>query len=196
MRLLAATGNKDKLAEFGRILAPLGVEVVSPLALGLALEVEESGDTFAQNAYLKASAFFKATGLPALADDSGLCVDALEGRPGVFSARYHGEDTPYSQKIVALVAELEGVPAERRTARFTSAICCVLGERDTLVAEESCEGCIGTRVRGENGFGYDPIFYMEGRSMAERSDAEKDAVSHRGKALRAFAVKLKAFLEG
>lgn len=197
MKLIAATGNKNKVEEFARILAPLGVEVISPADLGLALEVEETGDTFAENAYLKAKAFFDATGKPALADDSGLCVDALDGRPGVFSARYHGEGTSYTQKIAALVAELAGLklPEEGRTARFTCAICCVLDGETVVRAQESCEGRIGYEMRGEHGFGYDPIFYMGERSMAELDDAGKDAVSHRGRALRSFAQQLEAYMK-
>ena len=192
---VAATGNPHKLEEFARILAPLGVEVVSPKALGIDLEVEETGETFGENAYIKAKAFFNATGKPALADDSGLCVDALGGRPGVYSARYHGEDTPYPQKIAALVAELEGMPEQQRTARFTCAICCVLDKNTILRAEEHCEGFIGYEAKGSNGFGYDPILYRGERTMAELTDEEKDAVSHRGKALRALAQMVRAQLE-
>ncbi|MGI6403163.1 MAG: RdgB/HAM1 family non-canonical purine NTP pyrophosphatase [Oscillospiraceae bacterium] len=185
--MVAATGNPHKLEEFARILAPLGIQVLSPQELGVELEVEETGTTFAENAYLKAKAFFEATGKPALADDSGLCVDALGGKPGVYSARYHGENTSYAEKMAALVAELEGVPEERRTARFTCAICCVLDKDTILQAEEHCEGIIGYQPRGTNGFGYDPILYRGERTMGELSDREKDAVSHRGKALRVFA---------
>ncbi len=193
--MVAATGNPHKLEEFARILTPLGIQVLSPKELGVELEVEETGETFAENAYMKAKAFFEATGKPALADDSGLCVDALGGRPGVYSARYHGEDAPYSHKIAALVAELEGVPREQRTARFTCAICCVLDQDTVLRAEEHCEGLIGYKPRGSNGFGYDPILYRGERSLGELSDEEKDAVSHRGKALRTFAQLLGTTLE-
>ncbi len=185
--MVAATGNPHKLEEFARILTPLGIQVLSPKELGVELDVEETGETFAENAYIKAKAFFEATGKPALADDSGLCVDALGGRPGVYSARYHGEDAPYSHKIAALVAELEGVPNEQRTARFTCAICCVLDKDTILRAEEHCEGLIGFEPRGSNGFGYDPILYRGKRSLGEFTDEEKDAISHRGKALRTFA---------
>lgn len=193
--MVAATGNPHKLDEFARILTPLGIQVLSPKELGVELEVEETGETFAENAYIKAKAFFDATGKPALADDSGLCVDALGGKPGVYSARYHGEDTSYAQKMEALVAELEGVPMEQRTARFTSAICCILDENTVLRAEGHCEGLIGDQPRGTNGFGYDPILYRGNHSIGELSHREKDEVSHRGKALRAFAEILETTLQ-
>lgn len=185
MKLVAATGNNDKLKEFRRILEPLGVEVISPKELKLELDVEENGATFADNAYLKALAFYQATGKPALADDSGLCVDALDGRPGVQSARYHG-DAPYPEKMAALLEELKQIPEPQRTARFVCAICCVIDEDHVIRCEEACEGLIGYHPKGDNGFGYDPLFYLGERSMSELSGEEKDAISHRGKALRAF----------
>ena len=190
MRILAATNNQNKLREIRRVLEPLGVNVIAPADLGLQVEVAETGTTFAENAQLKAEAFFRASGLPSLADDSGLCVDALEGRPGVYSSSYQGENATAERKISALLDELAGVPETRRTARFVSAVCCVLDEETILRCEGVCEGVIGVRPAGEGGFGYDPVFYVQGKSFAQLTGEEKDKLSHRGKALRAFATKL------
>ncbi len=191
MRIIVATRNQGKLKEFERILSPLGYQVVGQEEVCPGVEVEEDGVTFAENAYKKAHEIFLRTGLPAIADDSGLCVDALGGAPGVFSARYAGE--PHSDEACnrKLLKNLEGVPAEQRTARFVSAICCVFGEGDTLACEDSCEGTIGFEPRGTGGFGYDPLFLVGEKSFSELSGEEKDAVSHRGKALRTFARMMK-----
>lgn len=185
MKLIVATNNAHKLVEFGRILAPLGIEVHSQKEYCPDLDVEETGITFAANARLKAEAVYKATGLMAVADDSGLCVDALDGAPGVYSARYAGENATDAQKIEKLLDEMKDVPEEKRTARFVSAICCI-GPDLLLECEGVCEGTIGYECRGEGGFGYDPIFYVDGRSYSEMSGEEKDAISHRGRALRLF----------
>lgn len=185
MKLIVATNNAHKLVEFGRILAPLGIEVHSQKEYCPDLDVEETGTTFAANARLKAEAVYKATGLMAVADDSGLCVDALDGAPGVYSARYAGENATDAQKIEKLLDEMKDVPEEKRTARFVSAICCI-GPDLLLECEGVCEGTIGYECRGEGGFGYDPIFYVDGRSYSEMSGEEKDAISHRGRALRLF----------
>lgn len=160
------------------------------------LSVEETGTTFAENAFLKADAVHERTGLAAVADDSGLCVDALDGAPGVYSARYAGEETPYPEKISRLLGELEGVPEERRTARFVAHICYIGADGARIDAEGTCEGKIGWEPRGDGGFGYDPIFYVGDRSFAELSAEEKDAVSHRGKALRELARKLNEHQNG
>jgi len=194
MELVIATGNRHKLEEFQRILAPLGVGVSGPDPDCPALKVEETGGTFAENARIKAEAYFRATGKPAVADDSGLCVDALDGRPGAYSARYQGADTPYPQKLGALLEELRDVPEEKRTARFVCAICCVLDEKTVLTCRGECEGRIAYAPSGEGGFGYDPVFLWEGKSFAALIPAEKDASSHRGKALRAFAEQIRAHL--
>jgi XTP/dITP diphosphohydrolase len=188
LKLLAATTNQNKLQEFSRILSPLGVEIVSPAELGIALEVEENGGTFAENARIKAEAYYNSTGLATVADDSGLCVTALGGRPGVHSARYLG-DAPQAEKNAALLSEMEG--EKNRAAQFVCAICCVTG-KETITAEGVCEGEIALVPSGEAGFGYDPVFMYEGRSFAEIPPEEKDAVSHRGKALQAFAQKLQS----
>lgn len=184
-RLVAATHNKGKLREFSRILQPLGIELV-PVPEGIMENIEETGATFAENAVIKAKAVFEATGIPAMADDSGLCIDALGGEPGVRSARFMGEDTPYSVKNAAIIEKLEGVPENERSARFKCAIA-VVGEGIERVFEGVFEGKIGNRPMGENGFGYDPIFYVGGISSAQMSDGQKDSMSHRGKALRAMA---------
>lgn len=184
-KLVAATHNKGKLREFARILQPLGIELV-PVPDGIMESIEETGETFAENAVIKAKAVFEAVGLPAMADDSGLCIDALGGEPGVRSARFMGEDTPYSVKNAAIIEKLEGVPENQRSARFKCAIA-VVGDGVERVFEGSFEGKIGYQPMGENGFGYDPIFYVGEVSSAQMSDEQKDSMSHRGKALRAMA---------
>lgn len=191
MRLLAATGNRHKLEEFARILGPLGVEIVSPEEVGAHLAVEENGATFAENARIKARALFAATGIPTMADDSGLCVDALDGRPGIHSARYMGENTPHSKKIAGLLRELEDVPAQRRTARFVAAICCILDQETELVCEGVCQGSIATAPSGDGGFGYDPIFLVGDCSFGQLPPDQKDEQSHRGRALRQLAALLR-----
>ena len=195
MDFLIATHNMKKREELHRILSPMGIGVYLDFECGVILqEVEETGSTFAENALLKARAGCADSMMPCIADDSGLCVDALGGRPGVYSARYQGEDTPYPEKIAALLDELKDVPDEKRTARFVSAIACVFPTGEAFTVQGTTEGKIGYGMRGENGFGYDPIFYMGDRAFAELSAAEKDAVSHRGNALRALAEKLKDYI--
>ena len=196
MKGIAATGNMGQLREFARIFAPLGIEPAAQSEVCPGLSVEETGTTFAENAFLKADAVHERTGLAAVADDSGLCVDALDGAPGVYSARYAGEETPYPEKISRLLGELEGVPEERRTARFVAHICYIGADGARIDAEGTCEGKIGWEPRGDGGFGYDPIFYVGDRSFAELSAEEKDAVSHRGKALRELARKLNEHQNG
>ena len=191
MKLLVATGNAHKLEEFARILGPIGIEVVSPAELGVSQEAEETGETFAENARIKAMELFRKSGVATVADDSGLCVDALGGRPGVYSARYLGESASQPQRNAALLSELESVKANNRTARFVCAICCVLDEDKLVECEGTCEGTIGYEPRGEGGFGYDPIFMMGEQSFAELSPGQKDAHSHRGRALRLLAELLK-----
>ena len=196
MKLVAATSNKHKLGEFRRILQPLGIEVISALeAVGHSLEIEETGSTFMENSAQKAEAIYKATGLPTFADDSGLCIDAMGGAPGIYSARYGGENTPHSEKIKLILKELDGVADEKRTARFVAAIYCVLNDEHAISCEGSVEGKIGYEPKGKDGFGYDPIFMVGERSFAEHSDAEKDAISHRGIALREFCAKLEKALQ-
>lgn len=191
MEVIVATGNPGKLREFARIFEPFGIEAVSQKALLPDLEVEETGTTFAENAWLKAEAVHRLTGKAAVADDSGLCVDALGGAPGVYSARYGGEELPYDKKIAKLVGEMGSLSVDLRTARFVAHICYIAEDGARTDFEESCEGYIGIEPKGENGFGFDPIFMVGQKSFSELSGEEKDAISHRGKALR----KLAAYLE-
>ena len=185
MKILIATHNKHKLSEMARILEPMGYEVVTDTDLGFTLtEAEENGTTFLENARIKAESGCKESGIPCIADDSGLCVDALNGEPGVFSARYsgeHGDDRGNNEK---LLFNLKDVPDEKRTARFKCAICVSFPDGSEITAEGVCEGKIGYEYRGNNGFGYDPLFMVGDKSFAELSAAEKDAVSHRGNALK------------
>lgn len=196
LTLTVASGNKKKLNELCRILRPIGVNVVPPAEAGYNMDgVEETGDTFAQNAMIKAKAGYERSGMAAIADDSGLCVDALDGAPGVYSARYAGEGASDEQRYQKLLENMQNVPDEKRTARFVSSICCVLPDC-VITAEQTCEGHIGYEPKGEHGFGYDPVFYVEdGKSFAQLTDEQKDSISHRGKALREFAQKLKVYIE-
>lgn len=196
MIFLIATHNEKKRDELSRILKPLGIEAVIASDIGKEIsEPEENGETFRDNARIKAISGCKETGLPCIADDSGLCVDALDGRPGVHSARYAGgHDTPYSHKIAVLLDEMQIVPDDKRTARFVSSVCCVLPDGRELCVEGKCEGKIGYAPKGANGFGFDPIFYVGERSFAELSDGEKDKISHRGNSLRLLGEKLPDFL--
>ncbi len=196
MKFIIATHNAKKLKELSRILVPLGIEAVTDRDLGLALtEVEETGVTFEENAYLKAASACKESGLPAVADDSGLCVDALDGAPGLYSARYAGEGASDEEKIAKLLDALKDVPREERTARFVSSICCVFPDGTQLTARGECEGEIAFEADGEGGFGYDPVFVHDGKSFAAMTAEEKDAVSHRGRSLRAFSTVLQSYLE-
>lgn len=192
MKFIMATNNAHKVVELSRILLPLGIEVVSAKDAGITLDdVEETGTTFAENAFLKANSAFKKTGMPAVADDSGLCVDALDGRPGIYSARYGGYGATDSEKNTKLLYELRNIDDEHRTAHFTSAICCILEDGTRIDVEGICNGKIAFEPHGNGGFGYDPIFICGDKCYAELSGEEKDAISHRGVALR----KLKAELE-
>lgn len=190
---IIGTHNDGKLAEIARVLEPLGVACEKAESLGVYLsEPEETGTTFAENARIKALAAMRESGYPAVGDDSGLVVDALDGRPGVYTARYGGgHDVPFSEKIPLLLAEMEGVPPEKRTARFVCAVCVAYPDGTLISAQGTVEGHIGFVPTGDNGFGFDPIFYIGARSFAEYSDAEKDAVSHRGRALRSLAEKIR-----
>lgn len=191
MKIIIATHNKHKLQEMSRILSPMGYEVVTDRDLGIELtDAEENGETFLDNARIKAESGCRESGLPCIADDSGLCVDALDGAPGVFSARYsgvHGDDDGNNRK---LLSELEGVPAEKRTAHFACAICVSFPDGSEVTATGKCEGYIGYEKKGTNGFGYDPLFMVGDRSLAQMTAEEKDAISHRGNALKALKEKL------
>lgn len=193
---LIATNNAGKVKEFERILTPLGISAATAKSKGADLgDVEETGTTFAENARIKAQAAFEKTGLPSIADDSGLSVDALGGEPGVYSARYAGENATDAQRIAKLLKNMENVPERDRTAHFHCAICCIIDEKTIIEVEGTCSGVIANEPKGNAGFGYDPVFLTEdGRSFGELSAEEKDAVSHRGKALRSLYVKLKDIL--
>lgn len=200
MEFVAATGNAGKLKELRRILEQMGHTVVSQREAGILLEPEETGKTFTENAQIKAKAICKACGKPTVADDSGLCVDALDGAPGVYSARYcgrHGDDEANNDK---LLAEMKSHPKQAlRTAAFVSVVCVCMPDGRLLTAEGRCPGWVGYERRGDNGFGYDPLFCVpayQNRSYAELTDAEKDAVSHRGAALRKLEKELPGFLAG
>ena len=184
MRFVLATHNPGKLREMGEILKDFGIEVVSPKDLGITVDVEETGSTFAENAMLKAKAICKAADLPAIADDSGLCVDALNGAPGVYSARYGGEGLDDRGRYTLLLQNMRGQTT--RAAHFACAIACAFPGGDELTAEGRCDGAIAFAPMGENGFGYDPIFMFGDRSFAELSADEKNQVSHRSDALRKF----------
>lgn len=191
MKYCIATKNPGKIKEMKSILATLDLEGVSEAELRTPLpEVEETGRTFAENARLKAEAARRATGLPAIADDSGLSVDALHGAPGVYSARYAGEGATDAQRIAKLLAALEGVPETERSARFHCAICCAYPDGQVLTAEGICEGRIASSPSGTGGFGYDPVFLWEGQSFASLPPATKNTVSHRARALQALARQL------
>ena len=187
MKVIAATRNAHKLTELSRILEPMGYQVVSQEEICPGIEVEEDGTTFLENARKKAVEIFRRTGLPTIADDSGLCVDALDGAPGVYSARY-ADDEGFSHNDKAnnrkILRKLEGLPMEKRTARFVSAVSFVLGEGDLVECQGTCEGHIAFEEQGDNGFGYDPLFLVEGGSFATISGEETDRISHRGNALR------------
>ena len=199
MQCIVATHNAHKLEEIRRILQPLGMEVVTDRMLGIALpEAEETGTTFAENALIKAADACRFTGLCAVADHSGLAVDALDDAPGVYSARYAGENATDADRMQKLLKALEGVPAEKRTARFVCAVCLVFPNGDMVTASGTCEGKIAFAPRGTDGFGYDPVFLPDahaGKTFAELSAAEKDAISHRGEALRAFVPQLAAYMK-
>lgn len=196
MTFFIATKNRKKLAEMLRILKPLGISAICEADLDKQLEeVEETGTTFAENAMLKAAAGCKATGLPAVADDSGLMVDYLDGAPGVYSKRYSGEDGNDERNIQKLLTALKDVPESERTAHFVSSVCAVWPDGHMLQAEGRCDGVIAQSPSGSGGFGYDPVFLYGGVSFAELSAEEKDAVSHRGKALKAFKEKLEKFIK-
>ena len=194
-KFVLATHNPGKLREMGDILRGLGVEVVSPADVGCHVEVEETGATFAENAMLKAKAVCAASGLPAIADDSGLCVDALGGAPGVYSARYGGEGLDDAGRYRLLLSNLRGQPT--RAAHFACAIACAFPNGDTLTAEGRCDGTIAFAPMGEGGFGYDPVFFVPElkKTFGQLTGAEKSAISHRGKALAAFAEKLETYLK-
>ena len=186
MRIIFATGNAGKMREIREIMADMDMEICSMKEAGISLDIEENGTTFEENAQIKAKAVAACTKDIVLADDSGLEVDYLNKEPGVYSARYLGEDTSYDIKNQALLDRLDGVPDEKRTARFVCAIAAVLPDGSHEVVRGTMEGIIGHEIAGENGFGYDPIFYLPecGCTSAELAPEEKNRRSHRGEGLR------------
>ncbi len=194
MKLVLASKNKKKLAEMQEILSALGVEVVLQSEVGVDVDVEETGTTFAENSALKARAVCEASGLPAIADDSGLCVDALNGAPGVYSARYGGEGLDDVGRYQLLLQNMRG-QLDRRCG-FVSAICCAFPNGDEVTAMGECRGTLAYAPKGEHGFGYDPIFFVpeKKKTFAELTGEEKNEISHRGKALCAFKEELERYL--
>ncbi len=195
MDFILATNNMKKLAEMQRILSPLGINVVTAKMLGKELEeVVEDGDTFEANARLKAYAACKQMNMPAIADDSGLCVDYLDGAPGIYSARFsggHGNDEANND---LLLEKLEGVPMEQRGAEYVCAICCVFPDGREISVRGICRGFIGFERDGNEGFGYDPLFLVDGRAFGRYTAEEKDRISHRGNALRLLVNELEKIL--
>lgn len=194
-QIIFATGNAGKMREIREIMADTGAEILSVKEAGLTADIEENGNTFEENAIIKAKAIAALTDDIVLADDSGLEVDYLNKEPGVYSARYLGEDTSYEIKNQAILDRLAGVPKEKRTARFVCAIAAAMPDGEVLVTRETIEGYIGDKSAGNGGFGYDPIFYVDeyGCSTAELTEEQKNEVSHRGKALRAMKEKLNQY---
>ncbi|MCK8825341.1 XTP/dITP diphosphatase [Fuchsiella alkaliacetigena] len=193
-KLLIATGNEDKVKEINELLAELEVEVITPAQIGGIPEVVEDGETLEENAVKKASEVHEATGLATIADDTGLLVDALDGRPGVYSARYAGEDASYEDNNSKLLEELAGLPKSERSAKFQTIIALVDLKGKAHIIEGTCKGHIALEPLGENGFGYDPIFIPKGykKTFAQLTPQEKNEVSHRGKAL----LKIKNYIKG
>lgn len=199
MRVVLASSNKGKLRELSALLAPLGYEVVPQGALGIDTP-PETGDTFAANALLKARHAAAESNLPALADDSGIEVDALNGRPGIYSARYAGEGASDQDNLLKMLGEMQGVPAPKRTARYQCVIAFVstADDPDPILAKGTWEGWLTSQPRGLEGFGYDPIFIPSGfdRTAAELDPGEKNSLSHRGQALRALLAQLRKICPG
>ncbi len=196
MKFVLASKNQKKLAELKQILSQLGVEVISEAEAGVDIEVEETGNTFAENAALKAQAMCATAGLPTIADDSGLCVDALNGAPGIYSARYGGPGLDDSERCRLLLENMRGM-LDRR-CKFVCAICCAFPDGAQVTAQGECPGVLAYAPKGEDGFGYDPIFFVPGlkKTFAQLTADEKNTISHRGRALQAFSERLRSHLEG
>ena len=195
MKLVLASKNKKKLVEMNAILSQLGIEVCSEAEAGVDVDVEETGTTFEENSLLKARAVMEASGLPAIADDSGLCVTCLNDAPGVYSARYGGEGLDDTGRYQLLLANMRG--QLDRSAKFVSVITCCFPNGDVITARGECPGTIAFAPMGEGGFGYDPVFFVPGlkKTFSQLSAEEKNAISHRGKALEIFKGKLEAYLK-
>lgn len=195
MDFLIATHNMKKQAELERILGPLGINVLTADMAGVNLtDVEETGKTFEENAFLKACSGCKESGMVCVADDSGLSVDALDGAPGVYSARYAGDHGNDEKNIEKLLDELKDVPQEKRGAKFVSAVCCCFPDGRSFTVRGECHGVIAFEKHGNGGFGYDPVFLVGDKTFGELSAEEKDKLSHRGNALRLFAEEVKKYI--
>lgn len=195
-QIIVATQNQGKVKEIKAVLGDLPVEVKTMGEIGIDIDIEENGTTFEENAIIKAEALTKYTDALVIADDSGLEIDYLNKEPGVYSARYLGKDTPYTEKNQIILERLENVEKEKRTARFVCAIAMAMKGKETQIAVEAMEGYIGYEAQGTNGFGYDPIFFVPGleRSTATLTMEEKNEISHRAKALRVMKEKIKGML--
>lgn len=196
MKVILASKNQHKLTELSTILSQLGFEIALESEYGLDIDVEETGTTFEENSFLKADAVMKASGLPVLADDSGLMVDALDGAPGVYSARY-GHKASDKERTAYLLENMKEVPEERRGAKFVCVITCLFPDGRKIVARGECPGVIARAPHGENGFGYDPVFYLPelGMTYAELPSEQKNAISHRARALQEFCRKYQQMQE-
>ncbi len=197
MKFVLASKNPHKLTELQRILGELGVEVVLESDVGVDIDVEETGQTFEENSLLKAKAVMEATGLPAIADDSGLCVTALNGAPGVYSARYGGDDKGgYAHRYELVLEALKG--QLDRSAKFVSVVTACFPGGDVLTARGECPGTIAYAPQGDNGFGYDPVFFVPSmrKTFAQMTSEEKNSISHRGRALEKFKGELEGYLRG
>ena len=195
MKLVLASKNKKKLVEMNAILSQLGIEVCSEAEAGVDIDVEETGTTFEENSLLKAKAVMEASGMPAIADDSGLCVTCLNDAPGVYSARYGGEGLDDAGRYQLLLQNMRG--QLDRSAKFVSVITCCFPNGDVITARGECPGTIAFAPRGEGGFGYDPVFFVPGlkKTFSQLTAEEKNAISHRGKALEIFKGKLEEYLK-
>lgn len=196
MKVILASKNPHKLTELSAILSQHGFEIALESEYGLDIDVDETGTTFEENSLLKAEAVMKASGLPVLADDSGLMVDALNGAPGVYSARY-GHKSSDGERTEFLLENMKDVPDEKRTAKFVCVITCLWPDGRKIVARGECPGVITREVHGENGFGYDPVFYLPelGMTYAELPSEQKNAISHRARALQEFCRKYQQMQE-
>ena len=194
MVFAVATNNQKKLKEIQRILDSFGITAKTLKELNIDIEIEENGTTFEENAVIKAKAIAEIANLPTISDDSGLEVDALNGAPGVYTARFAGEHATDDENIDKLLSELEGVEKADRTARFVSAVCLYMPDGRHTVCRGTCEGWIGWERIGDGGFGYDPIFMVGETSYSQMSAEEKDAISHRGSALRQLKDKINDFI--
>ncbi len=194
MKFVIATGNPGKVKDFNLILSMMGHEAVSLKDMGISCDVEETGTTFKENSYIKAKAIYDIVKLPTIADDSGLCVDALGGAPGVYSARYGGEGLDDHGRCLKLLEAMEN--EENRNAHFKSAICCILNDDTVIEVEGQCKGVLLREIAGDNGFGYDPMFYVEKfqKTFGEISKEEKNEISHRRKAMDKLKEELKKVL--